>query len=179
MNCWALVHFAGHEALLASWVGWVPIIFPHEAANISLQPHSSAITAQLGRKRVSGSVHCKVLFLTSEMPSFMQGLNTGHTDARHRLSDLTFSIPKPFITQHPYPGLKPPSHKANNSVVPFSVLLYVSDCSSPSTYSAASVGFPSTPNLCYPLTATIVYPYPWFSPSKQVHTSLPINSSTL
>lgn len=179
MNCWALVHFAGHEALLASWVGWVPIIFPHEAANISLQPHSSAITAQLGRKRVSGSVHCKVLFLTSEMPSFMQGLNTGHTDARHSLSDLTFSIPKPFITQHPYPGLKPPSHKANNSVVPFSVLLYVSDCSSPSTYSAASVSFPSTLNLCCPLTATIVYPYPWFSPSKQVHTSLPINSSTL
>lgn len=99
-------------------------------------------------ERVSGSVHSKGLFLTSKMPLFMWGLNTGRTDARHKPSDPTLNIPKPFITQHPYPGLKSPSHKANNLVVHFSVLLYISDCLSPSAYSTASISFPSDPDLC-------------------------------
>lgn len=98
------------------------------------------------------------LFLTSRMPLFTQGLSTRPADASHRPSDLTVSIPKPFITQHPYPPLKSPSHKANNLVVHFSVLLYISDCLSPSSYSTASIGLPSDPNLCPPLTATIVHP---------------------
>jgi len=82
------------------------------------------------------------------MPLFTQGLSSGHTDASHTPWDLTFNIPKPFITRHPYPGSKSPSHKANNLVVHFSVLLYVSDCLSPSVYSTASISFPSDPNLC-------------------------------
>lgn len=79
----------------------------------------------------------------------MPGLNTGHTDASHRPSDLTFNIPKPFITQQPYAGLKSPSPKAKNLVVHFSVLLYIPDCLSASVYSTASISSPSDPTLCH------------------------------
>lgn len=144
MNFWSPARFAHHLA-----GGLIPIDCTHpylpssRAGSCTAQPSHHCLT-----ERASGSVRCKGLFLTSKTPLFMQGLNTGHTDASPSPSDLTFNIPKPFITRHPYPALKSPSHKANNLVVHFSVLLYVSDCLSPSVYSTASISFPSYPNLC-------------------------------
>lgn len=126
------------------------------------------------RKWVSGSVLCKGLFLLSKTVPFMQGSNAGHTHASP--SDLTFNIPKPFITQHPYPGLKSPSHKANNIFLCFCT---VSDCLSPSVYSAASMSSPSDPNLgrspqCHHCVPTIPLGLPHPSMSILV---FPINSS--
>lgn len=64
---------------------------------------------------------CQVLCMakgsSSPAGSFMPDTNAGHSHTSP--SDLTFNIPKPFITQHPYPALKSPSHKANSIFLSF------------------------------------------------------------
>lgn len=124
----------------------------------------------LDRKWVSGSVHCKGPFLPRKTVSFMQGSNAGHTHASP--SDLTFNIPKPFISQHPYPGLKSPSHKANNIFLCFCTFLPAFHPLSIQLLQWAPPAIPISPQ-CHHCAPTIPLGLPHPSMSSLVSPSIP------